>query len=73
MSEVLLEEEKRAANRARMPSVAGFVDELRAHGIASKVLYARENGITVGKPPQFDPDKVFQIPANYRRPAGGWK
>lgn len=43
-------------NRKRMPWVASIVDECRKHfGEGVKVLYAKENGIEVGKKP--DPSK----------------
>ena len=35
---------KRDSNRAAMPTVAAFVDEIRAQGFSVKVLYASENG-----------------------------
>lgn len=43
-------------NRKRMPWVASIVDECRKHfGEGVKVIYAKENGIEVGKLP--DPSK----------------
>lgn len=38
------------ANRARMPIVSGFVDELRQSFPEARVRYAEEAGQTVGKP-----------------------
>lgn len=58
-------------NRNAMPTVAALVDQLRAQGIEVKVLYAAENGRELGKKPQDR--EVFDIPANYRKPVGGWK
>lgn len=58
-------------NRTAMPQVAAFVDQIRAQGVEVKVLYASENGHELGKKPQDR--EVFDIPANYRRPVGGWK
>jgi len=47
---------KKDANRQAMPIIAAFVDEIRAQGVTVKVLYASENGRTVGtKPPEFEP------------------
>lgn len=36
-------------NRRRMPTVAAFVDEVRQFWPDAKVVYASENGYTVGK------------------------
>lgn len=51
------------SNRAAMPTVAAIVDELRAHGVDVKVIWAEENGRQVGKRPTNE--NVFDIPANY--------
>lgn len=60
-----------ASNRAAMPAVAQLVDEIRAQGVSVRVIYAQEGGQERGRKPE---DKeVFDIPANYRKPAGGWK
>lgn len=54
----------RNSNRLSMPTVAAFVDELRAAGLNPKVLYASENGKTVGR---LDAEEnAFTVPANYR-------
>lgn len=58
-------------NRNAMPIVAAFVDEIRKQGLEVRVIYASENGKELGKKPQDR--EVFDIPANYRKPAGGWK
>lgn len=55
--------ERRSANRARMPIVASIVDEYRQQFPGLKVVYAQENGITVGTKPRDE--NVFDIPANY--------
>lgn len=54
-------EAKRAARRAAMPTVTAIVQEYER--FAPKVIYAQENGITVGKPPVYT--EVFDVPANY--------
>jgi hypothetical protein len=60
-----------ANNRAAMPTVAALVDELRAKGLEPRVIYASENGKTLGAKPQYR--EVFDIPQDYRKPVGGWK
>lgn len=60
-----------ADNRAAMPTVAAIVDEYRAMFPDLRVIYASENGKTLGKVPQDE--NAFDIPANYGKPAGGWK
>lgn len=41
----------REENRARMPMVTAFVDAMRAEfGEDCKVIYASENGLTLGTP-----------------------
>jgi hypothetical protein len=62
--------ERRRSNRARMPTIAAIVDEYRAIFPELKVIFASENGITVGERPTKE--KAFTIPRNYRKPAGGW-
>ena len=53
-------------NRKRMPWVASMVDEFRKHfGQDVKVLYAKENGIEVGRLP--DPSK-YVVPNVYIEP-----
>ncbi len=42
---------RREQNRALMPKVAAFIDEMREHFRFVKVLYAEENGIKKGKQP----------------------
>lgn len=59
-------EAKRAARRAAMPLTTAFVE--RYAEFSPKVIYASENGITVGKPPPSD-ENVFVIPARYRMSA----
>lgn len=61
----------RDSNRQAMPTVAAFVDEIRAQGFEVRVIYAKESGKELGKKPQER--EVFTVPANYRKPAGGWK
>ncbi len=62
---------KREDNRAAMPTVAAIVDEYRALFPDLKVIYASENGKELGQ--CFNETNVFNIPQNYRKPAGGWK
>jgi hypothetical protein len=45
----------KATNRSRMPTVAEWVDELRAQGLEPKVIWAKENGYEVGKKPEKQP------------------
>lgn len=40
-------------NRRKMPTVAAFVDEVRKFWPDAKVVYASENGITLGKKPDL--------------------
>lgn len=54
-------DEKAAQNRARMPTVAAWVDEYAQWG--AKVVYASEGGHQVGKQP--DEANVFTVPAGY--------
>ena len=54
-------EAQRAARRAAMPTVSAIVAELEQ--FKPQVVYAQENGITVGKAPKYA--EVFDIPANY--------
>lgn len=58
-------------NRAAMPTIAALVDELRAQGLELRVIYASENGKTLGKKPEHR--EVFDIPKDYLKPVGGWK
>jgi hypothetical protein len=51
------------SNRSRFPTVAAFVDELRAQGFEPKVLWAREGNHEVGQRPKFA--EVFDIPRGY--------
>lgn len=53
----------RESNRASMPGVAAIVDEYRALFPDLKVVYASENGVTVGK--RGADANAFQVPANY--------
>lgn len=39
-------------NRSKMPTVAAFVDAVRAEFGDCKVVYAKENGIELGKKPE---------------------
>ncbi len=54
-------EERAAENRARMPTVAAWVDEYAQWGV--KVVYASEGGHTVGAQPTEA--NVFAVPAGY--------
>lgn len=60
-------EARRAARRAAMPVTTALLAEFAQYG--ATVVYACENGITVGKKPQDE--NVFDIPAGYApmRPA----
>lgn len=60
-------EAKRAARRAAMPIVSSIVDELERDGLSPRVIYASENGITVGKRPEYA--EVFEIPRGYLMPS----
>jgi hypothetical protein len=51
-------------NRAAMPTVAQFIDELRAQGLTPKVIWAREGSHEVGQRQAFK--EVFDIPRGYR-------
>jgi hypothetical protein len=62
--------ERRRHNRRRMPTVAAMVDEYRASFPGLQVIFASEEGFSVGKPPKKE--RAFTIPRNYRKPAGGW-
>jgi hypothetical protein len=53
-----------------MPTVAAMVDEYRASFPGLQVIFASEEGFSVGKPPKKE--RAFTIPRNYRKPAGGW-
>jgi hypothetical protein len=53
---------KRAARRAAMPFTTSLLEQYAE--FAPTVIYAVENGITVGKPPQYA--EVFDIPAGYQ-------
>ena len=61
-------EAQRAARRAAMPITSALVE--RYAEFSPRVVYASENGITVGREPQDE--NAFDIPPNYRRPAGGF-
>ena len=54
-------EAKRAARRAAMPQTTALLAEFAEW--KPTVIYARENGITVGKKPEYV--EVFDIPAGY--------
>jgi hypothetical protein len=54
-------EARRAARRAAMPITAAFVEQYAE--FMPTLVWAAENGITFGKPPQDE--SVFVIPANY--------
>lgn len=62
-------EAKRAARRAAMPVTTAFVEQYAEW--SPKVIYARENGITVGK--RDEDENCFEIPANYLKPTEGRK
>lgn len=55
-------ESQRAARRAAMPITSEFMWQYAE--FAPKLIYARENGIRVGKPPQDE--NCFAIPPLYR-------
>lgn len=59
------------ALRRAMPTVAAIVDEYR-HLMADggKLIYASENGHVIDR--RTPEPNVFDIPANYRKPIGGW-
>ena len=63
-------EARRAARRAAMPIVSAFVNEVRETFPDVTVIYAHENGITVGR--RQNNESAFTIPCNYRKPAEGW-
>ena len=48
----LLEAQRRKAddNRRKMPTVAGWVDQVRAVFVDAQVVFASEGGITFGQP-----------------------
>ena len=54
-------EARRAARRAAMPVTSALLAEFAEWG--ATVVYAQENGITVGKKPCNE--NAFQIPPNY--------
>lgn len=54
-------EARRAARRAAMPVTTALLAEYAE--FAPKVVYAQENGITVGKKPDYS--SAFTVPANY--------
>jgi hypothetical protein len=54
-------------NRARFPTVAAFIDELRAQGLSPKVMWAREGDHEVGQRPKYA--EVFDVPRGYGMPA----
>lgn len=70
MKTAIQTEERLNARRAAMPVVSALVNELRETFPDAAVIYAQENGITVGKRPCRE--NAFTIPPNYRKPAGGW-
>ena len=57
-------EARRAARRKAMPVVTALVESLEAEGLQPKVIFAQENGITVGHRPEYR--EVFDIPKGYR-------
>jgi hypothetical protein len=57
-------EARRAARRAAMPITTALLAEYAEWG--ATVVYACENGITVGKKPCEQSDNVLHIPPNYR-------
>jgi hypothetical protein len=54
-------ESQRAARRAAMPQTTALVEQYAE--FSPKVIYASENGITVGRRPQYA--EVFTIPPRY--------
>ena len=58
--------DRRAQRRAAMPIVSAFVDEVRQQFPNAEVVYACENGITVGRKPENE--NVFDIPPDYCKP-----
>jgi hypothetical protein len=52
------------SNRARFPTVAAIVDELRAQGLNPRVLWAKEGPYEVGQRPEHP--NAFDIPRGYR-------
>jgi hypothetical protein len=54
-------EAKRAARRAAMPVTTSLLAEYAEWG--ARVIYARENGITAGKKPDYS--GAFDIPPGY--------
>jgi hypothetical protein len=55
---------QRAARRAAMPTVSALLEEWSAMFPGTKVIYAVENGIRVGREPCNE--SAFTIPPNYR-------
>ncbi len=53
----------RQSNRDAMPTVAAMVDEIRAQGFPVKVIYASENGLTVGA--LAKDENCFDVPKGY--------
>lgn len=43
----------REDNRRCMPTVAEWVDQLREQGLEPKVIWASENGMEVGRKPEY--------------------
>ena len=54
-------EAKRAARRAAMPRTTALMEQYAE--FSPTLIYARENGHTYGKPPQYA--EVFDVPENY--------
>lgn len=65
--DVSILKERASSNRAAMPIVAAIVDELRAQGLSPKVVFASENGVTVGRRPRYE--NVFEVPAGIGKEA----
>jgi hypothetical protein len=51
-------EQEKAANRRAMPTVAGWVDQLREHFPTCRVVWATEGGHRVGQVPTSGGDDV---------------
>lgn len=59
-------EARRAARRAAMPTITALVEQYAE--FSPTVVWAEENGITVGKKPDYTSENAFQIPHGYRLP-----
>jgi hypothetical protein len=57
-------EEAARRNREQMPTVANWVDDIRKHFPGAKLVYAEENGPTLGRKPVVT--ESWQIPEGFR-------